>query len=154
MLEDYIQHEDKKSRRVPPIDNASVPTFNDALLSYQHIPEGPAGENKPDAAVRDVGEDSNVFSRLTQTAESIHRERVLGASRFVQLRVLHSLLSGYNYGVALMLMLVAMTYHPALFLALVVGYTIGDYVFYARMTPRSPLFFTESASRLDNSRAR
>ncbi|RYY86039.1 copper transporter family protein [archaeon] len=35
---------------------------------------------------------------------------------------------------ALMLMLVAMTYNPSLFLALVVGYFVGSYLFYTSPT--------------------
>jgi Ctr copper transporter family len=140
MLEDYMHNENKTRKRVSPTNNAAEPTLNDALLSYQQIPEGPA-DKKTDVALREsseaAGGESNEYSRLRQTVESENRERELGSSKYIQLRLLHSLLSGYNYGVALLLMLVAMTYNPALFLALVVGYTIGDYVFYARMTPRS-----------------
>eukprot|EP01031_Cornospumella_fuschlensis_P039637 gene39637-48255_t len=42
----------------------------------------------------------------------------------IRLRLLHAFLSALQYGMALMLMLVAMTYNPSLFLALVVGYFI------------------------------
>lgn len=137
MLEDYIHNEEKTRRRVSPMNTRAEPTLNDPLLSYQQIPEGPADTNNSDAALRDVGEDSNEFSSLRLTTKSESCEKTIGASRYFLLRVLHSLLSGYNYAVALLLMLVAMTYNPGLFLALVVGYTFGDFVFYARMTPRS-----------------
>ena len=50
-----------------------------------------------------------------------------------QLRLLHAFLSAVNYGLALMLMLVAMTYNPSLFVALVVGYGLGDYMFHIRI---------------------
>ena len=46
---------------------------------------------------------------------------------FLRLRVMHSLVAGIGYGVALMLMLVAMTYNPSLFVALMVGWVLGDF---------------------------
>ena len=61
------------------------------------------------------------------------------ASRYLLLRLLHSILSGCNYGVALMLMLIAMTFNPSLFLALVIGYSVGDFIFFARMRPQSSI---------------
>ena len=61
------------------------------------------------------------------------------ASRYFLLRLLHSILSGLNYGMALMLMLVAMTFNPSLFLALVIGFSIGDFVFFVRMRPQSSI---------------
>lgn len=48
------------------------------------------------------------------------------------LRILHALLSGLNYGVALLLMLIAMTYNPGLFLALIFGYAVGDFLFFSK----------------------
>jgi len=47
--------------------------------------------------------------------------------------VAHALLTGLNYGLSLMLMLVAMTYNPSLFLALVVGWVAGDGIFYRKL---------------------
>ena len=46
-----------------------------------------------------------------------------------RLRIKHAVFQGLNYGMALMLMLVAMTYNPTLFLGLMIGYGIGDYIF-------------------------
>lgn len=43
-------------------------------------------------------------------------------------KIIHGLLSGMKYGLSLLLMLVAMTFNPSLFLALVIGYLVGDYV--------------------------
>lgn len=57
--------------------------------------------------------------------------------RYIMLRLLHSILSGLNYGVALLLMLVAMTYNPSLFIALMIGYAVGDFLFFARTRPSS-----------------
>lgn len=46
------------------------------------------------------------------------------------LRLTHSLISAASYGLALLLMLVSMTYNCGLFLALVIGYFIGDLLFF------------------------
>ena len=46
---------------------------------------------------------------------------ILKTKSLLFLRVLHALFSSLNYGLSLLLMLVAMTYNPGLFLALVVG---------------------------------
>ena len=43
-------------------------------------------------------------------------------------KIIHGLLAGTSYGLSLLLMLVAMTYNPSLFLALFVGYIFGDYL--------------------------
>jgi hypothetical protein len=57
--------------------------------------------------------------------------------RYFWFRVLHAVLSGLNYGLALLLMLIAMTYNPSLFMALIVGYSFGDFIFFAQMRPAS-----------------
>ena len=56
-----------------------------------------------------------------------------------QMRLLHALLNALNYGLALMLMLVAMTFNPCLFLALVIGYGLGDYYFFIRMQKKNQI---------------
>ena len=43
-------------------------------------------------------------------------------------KLLHALLSGIRYGLSLMQMLVAMTFNPSLFVALIVGRVIGEYM--------------------------
>ena len=58
-------------------------------------------------------------------------------SHYMLLRALHALASGFNYGVALLLMLVAMTYNPSLFLALMFGYALGDFIFFSWTRPAS-----------------
>lgn len=52
-------------------------------------------------------------------------------------RILHAILGGVSYGLAMLLMLVAMTYNPSLFLALILGYAVGDYIFF-RLSGSSP----------------
>ena len=66
-------------------------------------------------------------------------QKTIGMSpwRYFWFRVLHSILSGLNYGIALLLMLIAMTYNPSLFLALIVGYALGDFLFFSQMRPSS-----------------
>lgn len=44
----------------------------------------------------------------------------------------HSVLVALGYGLSLMLMLVAMTYNPGLFLALMVGWGVGDFIFHRK----------------------
>ena len=82
----------------------------------------------------------------TRALEGSHKKSSIGendefieASRYLLLRLLHSIFSGLNYGMALMLMLVAMTFNPSLFLALVIGYSIGDFVFFVKMRPQSSM---------------
>ena len=48
----------------------------------------------------------------------------------MNLRIIHSVLGAIHYGLSLLLMLVAMTFNSALFVALIIGYLIGDYIFY------------------------
>jgi len=64
-------------------------------------------------------------------------QKTIGMSpwRYFWFRILHSILSGLNYGIALILMLIAMTYNPSLFLALIVGYSVGDFIFFSQMRP-------------------
>jgi hypothetical protein len=45
------------------------------------------------------------------------------------LKVYHSIAAGLQYGLALLLMLISMTYNSGLFLALMIGYGIGDFLF-------------------------
>lgn len=138
----YEQQPKKKTHHTARSDD---PAANEPLISYQQLPdENAAGAGTGDrkdsdtsSRVHPVNEDLNETSRLRQSTESLNREKKLGPSTYLLLRLLHSVLSGYNYGVALVLMLIAMTFNPSLFLALVIGYAFGDFIFYARMKPRS-----------------
>lgn len=103
----------------------------------------PAVNNEQDPANKGYQYDGSgaIIGRETET-ERLHPTHDKGpdneASRYFLLRLLHSIMAGVNYGIALLLMLIAMTFNPSLFLALVVGYTIGDFLFFARMRPQSP----------------
>lgn len=54
-----------------------------------------------------------------------------------QVRIIHAVLGGVSYGLAMLLMLVAMTYNPSLLLALMLGYAAGDFMFF-RLSGSSP----------------
>ena len=54
-----------------------------------------------------------------------------------KMRLMHAILGGTSYALALLLMLVAMTYNWLLFIALIVGYIIGDMIFF-RLSGSSP----------------
>ena len=45
-------------------------------------------------------------------------------------RTIRFLLTTISYTIALLLMLIAMTYNPSLFIALIIGYGIGDLLFF------------------------
>ena len=53
-----------------------------------------------------------------------------GTNNIMHLRSVHSLIGTMHYGLSLLLMLVAMTFNSALFVALITGYFIGDLLFY------------------------
>ena len=57
------------------------------------------------------------------------------SDRYIWLRLLHSVLAGLNYGLALVLMLIAMSYNPSILVSLISGYAIGDFIFFVRMRP-------------------
>ena len=73
---------------------------------------------------------SNIHTSLVNDTFDVYKGVVL------TLRIKHAVLNGLSYGWALLLMLVAMTYNPSLFLALVFGYMFGDF-FFAHNTLRS-----------------
>lgn len=64
------------------------------------------------------------------------------------LRVVHAFMSALIYGLALLLMLVAMTYNIGLFLSLVVGYFLGDLLFYS-ISIQSVTVSAKAPSQLD-----
>ena len=51
-------------------------------------------------------------------------------SQLLKYRILHSLFSSVSYAVSLLLMFVAMTCNSSLFISLVMGYGVGDFIFY------------------------
>jgi hypothetical protein len=53
-------------------------------------------------------------------------------SKNIKFIIYHAIMVAHLYGLSLLLMLVAMTYNPWLFIALVLGYGIGDGIFFSR----------------------
>jgi hypothetical protein len=91
------------------------------------------------AISRDDTEYSNINSpqSISDTAKSTttHLLLISGKTsttwrRVLILRFLHSILAAMTYGLALLLMLVSMTYNIGLFAALIIGYFLGDLIFY------------------------
>lgn len=54
----------------------------------------------------------------------------LTQSQMLTLRVIHFALVASSYALSLLLMLVAMTYNSWLFMALILGYALGDFMFF------------------------
>lgn len=104
---------------------------NTGTEGYQRTSQlDPAGDlENPSCCTR--GDETTPLSRAESPADED------SSMRYIWLRLLHSVLSGLNYGLALLLMLVAMNYNPNLFIALITGYAIGDFIFFARMRPSS-----------------
>lgn len=62
-----------------------------------------------------------------------HRRLVSGTNKVaVSLRVVHAVLAGLSYTLSNLLMLVVMTMNPMLFLSVILGYSVGDFFFFAR----------------------
>jgi Ctr copper transporter family len=61
----------------------------------------------------------------------------ISSERYLWLRLAHSVLAGLNYGMALVLMLIAMSYNPSIFVSLITGYAFGDFIFFVRMRSSS-----------------
>lgn len=118
LLEDSLQSSES-IEKIPLLD-----ADGEGSVRYQHMNDleaGSADESKQPSA-RDLAPSrGSPWPRLPSFSVSL----------FIG-RLIHAVLSGLNYGLALLLMLVAMTYNPSLFLALVVGYALGDFVFFSR----------------------
>jgi hypothetical protein len=75
-------------------------------------------------------------SKLNSERQKFSSSQVLNAEsseqlkRLMMLRLIHSFITATSYGVALLLMLVSMTYNRGLFLALIIGYFLGDLLFF------------------------
>ena len=69
----------------------------------------------------------SLYSVLATSVGSAHLIKTTNSRK---LRFIHALLAGVRYALALLLMLVAMTYNPGLFMALILGYIAGDFIFY------------------------
>ena len=112
------------SVKTTPVNGTKAPSntsqYNLANYQSQHSPY----------TDRDVEQQSE-SSRLVEP-EFNENPVQMSVERYFAFRLLHALLSGLNYALALLSMLVAMTYNPSLFMALVIGYAIGDFLFFSR----------------------
>lgn len=128
---------------IPSLTNRLSPKIGSPDTTYQRIssPEDNCcGEMDEESG---IGEEACCSSNLTKGKPSIEissQEEGEGSMQFLRttkyrmfLRLGHSLTTGLTYAVSLLLMLVAMTFNPSLFVALVVGYTAGDFIFFSRI---------------------
>jgi Ctr copper transporter family len=100
-------------------ENMKSVMLNSKIMSHD---EGDFVSNNPQIEATKSGSGSNFLlpdGKLT-----------LSSRKFWILRLTHSLLSTLMYALALLLMLVSMSYNCGLFLALLVGYFAGDLIFY------------------------
>lgn len=86
------------------------------------------GERKAAVLFGDL-DDINESTFINKSAHKKYRKITPTNDEF-SLRLMHCLLVGVNYCISLLLMLVAMTYNSLLFIALILGYTTGDFLFF------------------------
>lgn len=118
MYRPYVEGDDSRSATISPLDGGDA-------RRYQQL-EGKTGEN--DIENNPVGSSSRSSTKTMEAASP---------TQYILLRVLHAVLSGLNYGIALLLMLVAMTFNPSLLVALMFGYAVGDFMFFSWTRPVS-----------------
>ena len=70
------------------------------------------------------------YSEIDDLESNNRKYRKISLVDSFNLRILHSALMASNYFLSLLLMLIAMTYNSMLFIALIIGYFMGDYLFY------------------------
>ena len=86
------------------------------------------GERKAAVLFGDL-DDLNESTFINKSAHKKYRKITPTNDEFT-LRLMHCLVIGINYCISLLLMLVAMTYNSLLFIALILGYTTGDFLFF------------------------
>ena len=111
-------------------------TALEAYIMSLRLKRNDSGDDKSaspsDKSAMDLGASAPVSSR--QSIYEKLMDNVVGGASEVPFKyiIVHAVLGTLNYAVALILMLVAMTYNPNLFMALVVGYFFGDLFFFRR----------------------
>jgi hypothetical protein len=75
--------------------------------------------------------------RSAEAVPLTNKEGVLSAEKYFWFRVLNSLLSAAKYGLALIIMLMAMSFNPSIIISLVAVYCLGEFIFFARMRTTS-----------------
>jgi hypothetical protein len=104
---------------------------------YQPIGVDPANDDccgKDElSALYQSSASSSSSSQDGRSANIANDDLTISEGMYFTLRICHALLSGCNYGLSLLLMMVAMTFNSGLFVALVVGYIVGDLIFYVKI---------------------
>ena len=96
-------------------------------VDFNPSPPGVAERNQ---ARLEMGLDESFL--LSERSTPVVHASVAEMRQLMYLRLQHAGMTGFSYFLALLLMLVAMSYNMGLLLALVVGYAVGDYVFFKR----------------------
>ena len=109
--------------------NAVVGTTGDQQ-PYHQLGDKGSGEGE----IEPIHTSNNTNNRRETNSQTLE---AASPTQYMMLRILHAVLSGLNYGVALLLMLVAMTFNPSLFVALMFGYAVGDFIFFTWTRPSS-----------------
>lgn len=89
-------------------------------------------------------EDSHLIPDRAIHGNAIHDN--FDRRQILYLRIQHAGLSALSYCWSLLLMLVAMTYNPALFVALLIGYAVGDFIFFSKMAQQGSSATGKSAA--------
>lgn len=129
LVEDYMH----------PPTSSSIIGGNETLVTSEGYQR--ANTTDMDPKEEDLPQGMSASSNLRTGNSSSHnvttKKSGMSSTKKISFRILHATLAGLNYGLALLLMLVAMTYNPSLFMALIIGYGIGDFIFFTRMRPTS-----------------
>lgn len=102
-------------------------TEQSPLLSNRKSSDDDVEANCCDEGIVSPPDQTRVSTAFSTAAGKFPRNKLL------LLRLMHAIFSSMNYFVALILMLIAMTYNPGLLLALVFGYAIGDFLFFTKI---------------------
>ena len=76
-----------------------------------------------------MGLDTNNISNISLTGVGSKTDAQVTGISSLKYKLQHAALTGVSYGFSLILMLVAMTYNPWLFVALMIGWALGDFIF-------------------------
>lgn len=102
--------------------------------------------NKPDM----IGEDGSRFAVATETNDS-QVKKMNRPTGWCGIKVINGVLAGLRYSLTLILMLVVMSFNPLLFMALLMGNFVGDFIccdFHINM--KMGVYNTPSGSLADN----
>ena len=113
------------------VESNLVTSLNKGETSENHTNSDVERGNAPTGTGTRTGMESTfLIGKKGSSSGVVHHS--FDKRQIFMLRLSHASLSGLSYCLALLLMLVAMTYNSGLFLALVVGYALGDFIFFTR----------------------